>query len=100
MEIRNKDLTTYTIHQNTKIIAGEAFRNCVDLTEIVIPNSVTKIGEGAFRWCKRLRKIIIPNSVATISKNAFDKCELLNIYCRVNAKPDGWDNDWNYYDCP
>ena len=68
---------TYTIHKDTKLIAGSAFANSSNITSIVIPNSVASIGEYAFYNCDKLKKVIIPDSVTSICKSAFDGCSSL-----------------------
>lgn len=53
----NSALNSYAIHNNTKIIADQAFSKCSGLTSIVIPNSVTSIGYYAFYNCNSLTSI-------------------------------------------
>ena len=68
---------TYTIKENTRLIADYAFRGCSSLTSITIPNSVTSIGNYAFRGCSSLTSITIPNSVTSIGDWAFSNCSSL-----------------------
>ena len=68
------DITSCTIHSNTRVIAGGAFDGCDSLTSITIPSSVTTIGEHAFSGCTSLTSITIPDSVTTIGDGAFSAC--------------------------
>ena len=77
-----------------------AFSGCTSLKEIVIPESITSIGRSAFDGCTSLKEIVIPNSVTSIGLNAFSGCSSLTIYCEALSKPGGWENDWNYSNCP
>ena len=43
-----------------KVIAADAFKECVNLEKIVIPNTVTTIEEGAFNGCRSLKTITLP----------------------------------------
>ena len=56
-DVTNKNLSTYTIHSNVKIIGKIAFMGCGRLSNIAIPSSVTSIGEAAFYNCSNLRSI-------------------------------------------
>ena len=87
----NKEVETYIIKTNTRVICDRAFivlhnlsdydledfRNRSFFKQITIPNSVTTIGEEAFQFCISLQKINIPNSVKSIGKHAFLKCKSL-----------------------
>lgn len=61
---------------------------------------ITEVINEAFYDCSELTSITIPNSVTSIGSEAFYHCSSLTIYCEVSSKPDGWDNDWNYSNCP
>ena len=60
-------------------IGKNAFRGCVNLTEIKIPEGVTKIGDNAFSWCLYLTEIRLPASVKTIGHYAFSYCTYLRV---------------------
>ena len=77
LSVTNANLSTYAIHEDTKIIAYGAFRNCTRLTEIVFPDSVTSIGNYAFYNCYSLTSVVIPDSVTSISDYAFYNCSSL-----------------------
>ena len=49
---------SYTIKENTRLIADYAFDWCSSLTSITIPNSVTSIGNSAFYNCSSLADVI------------------------------------------
>lgn len=97
--VTDTSLNTYTIHEDTRVIAGGAFRECLDLVSIHIPASVTTIGSyafdmssrleavtfaensqlttigyAAFSWCTKLTSIALPASVTTIGEYAFYDC--------------------------
>jgi hypothetical protein len=55
-------------------IGGNAFRDCVQVTEVSIPSTVRSIGGSAFKGCKGLTSILIPNSVTEIANEAFFNC--------------------------
>jgi len=77
IEVTNKNLSTYTIHEDTKIIADSAFSGCSRLTSITIPDGVRGIGSSAFYNCSSLVSIVIPDSVTSIGNVAFYKCSAL-----------------------
>ena len=67
----------YTIKEDTRLIANDAFYGCSSLNSITIPNSVTNIGQFAFYHCSSITSIIIPNSVTSIGYHAFQDCSAL-----------------------
>ena len=77
METKTIDITSCTIHKQTKVIVCNAFSGCSSLTSIEIPSSVTSIGECAFQDCSRLTSIEIPSSVTSIGVRAFWGCSKL-----------------------
>ena len=74
IEARRSISGTYTIKENTRLIADRAFYDCSSLTSITIPNSVTSIGESAFSSCDALTSITIPEGVTSIGNSAFSYC--------------------------
>lgn len=79
--ITNENMSTYTIHEDTKIIASTAFSGCSRMTSITIPDSVTSIGYEAFYSCGSLSSIVIPDSVTSIGACAFYSCgSLTDVY--------------------
>ena len=63
IETKSKTFDSYKIHDDTKLIADNAFSNCRSMEEIDIPDGVTSIGEKAFAGCW-LRKVYIKDIAA------------------------------------
>ena len=57
IEVTDSRYSSYSIHESTKVIAGDAFRGCGRITEIVIPQSVISICNVAFNLCGSLKKV-------------------------------------------
>ena len=85
----DRQLSTYEIHPDTKIIAGRAFAGCHKMTSITIPQGVVGLGEFAFRECVLLTSVVIPDSVVRIVRYAFSKCTALKSITFEN--PNGWE---------
>ncbi len=94
------NLTDIEIPNSVTIIDNLAFYYCSSLTSIEIPSSVTTIGEETFSYCSDLTSIVIPSGVTNIGYGAFLYCSSLKVYCEAESKPSGWDNRWNYSNCP
>ena len=96
----NENMSSYTIHDDTRVIANYAFSgwsrlssitipdgvtsicstafyDCTSLTSVVIGDSVTSIGSSAFYGCSSLTSIVIPDSVTSIGNYAFSNCTSL-----------------------
>jgi azurin len=87
----------YTIKDNTRLIAYNAFDGCMSLRSITIPNSVTSIGGYAFYFCKSLTSITIPNRVTGIGESTFKDCSsLTSITIPNSVKGIG---RWAFGDC-
>ena len=50
---------SYTIKENTRLIADDAFSRCYSLTSVTIGNSVTNIGRSTFADCYSLMSMIV-----------------------------------------
>ncbi len=81
IEGANKNYSSYVLHENTKIIADNAFSEHSRLSSMVIPEGVKVIGEYAFYQCTSLTSVVIPDSVTTISEDAFYNCTSLGYVC-------------------
>ena len=68
----------YVIPNTVTTIGEDAFKGCVNLTEIRIPKSVTKIEKGAFSGCTGIKSITIPNNVKEFKGSAFNGCSSLS----------------------
>ena len=74
------------IPNNVKIIGGDSFNYCEELTSISIPNNVKKIEDGAF-FCSGLQDICIPDSITTIGWGTFMGCtNLTNVVIPKSVK--------------
>ncbi len=77
----SKNLSTYKIHNDTRLIVSSAFENCSSLKSILIPDSILSIGSSAFSDCTNLTEITIGCGVVTIGNYAFYNCtNLENVY--------------------
>ena len=95
-----RSLTEILIPNSVTSIGYDAFKDCKKLKSVVIPDSVTSIGCQAFAFCDSLTSVVIPDSVTSIEYRAFAYCNNLTIYCEAESKPNGWEADWNYSNCP
>lgn len=96
----SKLYTIGSILDNVTVLGIFAFANCSLLSSVNLPETLTEIGMFAFSSCAVLSSIIIPESVTTIGEYVFMACDLITIYCRVDAKPAGWSDNWNPDSCP
>ena len=75
--VTSRNYSSYTIHEDTKVIAGGAFEDCYRLASIEIPEGVISIGERGFDGCNSLTSVVIPDSVTSIGNSAFYECSSL-----------------------
>ncbi len=64
VKAKNTVVTDVTIHENTRFISNEAFRNCYAIYFITIPKNVEHIGANAFERCRELRTVTFANGSA------------------------------------
>lgn len=65
-----------TIPEGVRVIAGEAFRDNTEISQVMFPNTVEVIGEGAFEGCTGLEWITLGEGCAQILDRAFWGCPL------------------------
>ena len=71
----NKTLSTYDIHEDTRVIAEYAFSHVLDyLTSIVIPDNVEYINDGAFNSRKKLTSVTFGKNLKVIEGYVFYEC--------------------------
>ena len=87
----SSDLTdSYIIKSGTKIVADNAFEECINLTAVVIPESVVILGKYSFLACGGLTSAVVPNGVLSIGEGAFGGCiSLTNIIIPDSVKTIG-----------
>lgn len=73
IKAKDKSITSCTIHENTKIIAGSAFSYSA-IVEIIIPSSVRSIMDHAFMSCEELERVVILEGTTSIGEHAFSDC--------------------------
>lgn len=66
-----------TVKKGTRLIAANAFQDCVNITELVIPDSVKYINDGAFSRCKNLISVKLPAELKAIRDYLFNGCTAL-----------------------
>lgn len=55
-------------------IGDEAFRNCMNITELSLPESLTSIGSGAFKGCTGVTDLTLPASLTSVGSGALEDC--------------------------
>lgn len=86
------DPNDFLIDSNGTRLAG--FRRDTSGTA-VIPDTVTLVDDMAFMGKSRLEKVIVPASVEKMGAFVFSDCPNLEILCKAESMPSGWDPDFN-----
>ena len=68
----------YTIKNNTKTIANNAFETCYHLTSVIMPDSLIHIGDDAFNFCTSLTSVTMGVNLISIGESAFQYCSRLS----------------------
>ncbi len=96
-----KNLETVVFGNSIESIYAEAFQYCEKLDNVVLPSSLKEMAFRAFGECKALKTIVIPRGVTEMGADVFyENDSLTDIYCEIDAQPDGWNEEWcgNYRD--
>ena len=70
-------LTNVELPKGLKEIQYCAFEGCKSLQSVTVPSGVAEIGWGVFRDCKSLQNVTIPSGVTTIGFSTFEGCKSL-----------------------
>lgn len=70
--LSSSDIKSVEICEGVTRIEEDAFRRCLELTEVKLPNSIEEIGNGAFMACMKLETVKIPDKAIDIEKMAFE----------------------------
>ena len=73
----NNDITELTVEAGVKTISAWAFRSCDNIAKITINEGVTSIGEMSFTNCSSAKTISLPASLKSIGLSAFSGCSSL-----------------------
>lgn len=72
-----EDIKKVVIGEGVDDIGFNAFKDCVNMTEITLPDSLLEIGSDVFEGCKKLTNITIPQNVDYIEGDKLGLCEAL-----------------------
>ena len=75
LSVENKEITTFTVPESTRLIVDGVFKDCVNLKKVVLPENLLGIGGNAFSGCTALSEINLPVSLQNIGSYAFYGCE-------------------------
>ncbi len=79
--------TSCAVHQDAKVIAGEALENCTSLNSVTVSKNLVTIGDRAFKDCSSLKLITLPENLETIGVSTFAYCsQLTSINLPTNLK--------------
>lgn len=64
---------------SVKVIGGNIFSHCSNLSKVTISEGVRSIQEGAFFYCPNLNSISLPDSIVEIGDMAFDERDMSSV---------------------
>ena len=73
----SKEISSITLHPDTRIVAGEAFSDCGALTEVILPDGLISICNSAFANCNSLSSVQLPASLTHLGGSVFNRCTSL-----------------------
>ena len=85
------NLTEIIVPDTIKTIGGSAFRNCKNITNVILPDGLTTISGAMFTGCTSLQSITIPSTIVSVGGYAFSGCTALK-YVYYHS---GTEEDWN-----
>lgn len=76
IKVKDKNVTSATISEETKIIADSAFSSAA-IQSITIPGNVASLGDRAFEYCVNLKNVTFENGLKSIGYRTFYSCSSL-----------------------
>ena len=73
-----KEVTSFDVPADTRIIASGAFSGCTALVNVTLPEGLLAIGPYAFAACTVLENPILPDTLERIDQYAFAECATLS----------------------
>ncbi len=73
----NSNLSNVTLPESLKVISSKAFSGASALEQLVLPESVETIESYAFEDCSSIAQVCIPDSVTALGRYAFYNCTSL-----------------------
>lgn len=98
IETDSKNITNFTINQNCKVIANQAFKNCEKVCELILPDSVEVIGEDSFTGCRNLMRVVFGKNLKEINQVAFVGCKIIEIVNKSDYLEFQIDKKKNYHE--
>ena len=77
LKVKSTDIDTFSLNEDTKVIATEAFANCKNLTSVNSMSGVRGIGDRAFAYCRALSTIDVSDNLIYVGEDAFLRCNQL-----------------------
>ena len=92
IKAKDKDITSCTVCQSTKIIYVGAFSGCKNLQNVVFEDnaSLVNLDDWAFEGCKALESIILPKSLQMLGTWLFADCDNLKSIFYEGTIEDFW----------
>ena len=75
MKAKRTDISSFSIHHQTKMIYAFAFANCSKLSMVFLDKSLIQIGNNAFENCTSLWYVWISDLITYIGSDAFKDCK-------------------------
>ncbi len=82
------ELTDVTIGAYVTTIGNRAFMSCISLTNVTLGDYVITLGSEAFSGCSNLASVTLGSGLAQIGANAFNGCDALaSVTCKAATPP-------------
>ncbi len=66
-----------SIPEGVEALSDNAFKDCVNITDVTLPSTIKTIGSGAFSGCKNMMEVNFPEGITSIGAGSFYNCTSL-----------------------